>query len=435
MKVAIVGRPNTGKSSLFNRLVGKNKAVTDDLPGVTRDRLFAEADYYGHLFELIDTGGYEFGDGHITKHIVEQIHIAIEEADLILLVVDGKDGLTSTDSEMAKILRKANKDVVLVVNKIDNEKRVFDEFHSLGIKELYPVSAAHSLGVGDLIDAIIERAKKREETYIKNSDEEKVRDIKIAIAGRPNTGKSTLLNAILGEKRVVTSPVPGTTRDVIDIPIKNEYGDFVLLDTAGIRRNSKTGSRIEAYSIIRSKKAIEGADVTFLVIDGEEGITSQDKKVSEVISGAGIACVIVVNKKDKMPKRFTDEYLQQEIPYLAYAPLLYISAAYDKDFSKLFKTTVEVNSERHKKISTGELNRFFQNTIRYKTPPMASGKEVKLKYIVQAAKEQGGVPRFVVCGKNAKMTHASYKKFIISKLREEFGFKGNPIELIFKEGK
>lgn len=433
MKVAIVGRPNTGKSSLFNRLAGKNKAVTDDLPGVTRDRLFVEVDYYGHDFELIDTGGYEFGDGHITQHIVEQIHIAIEEGELILFVVDGKDGLTTTDSEIAKILRKSNKDVLLVVNKIDNEKRVYDEFHSMGFKKVFPVSAAHSLGIGDLVDEMVERAKLS--TTPKGKRVPSSDTISIAIAGRPNTGKSTLLNAILGEKRVVTSPVPGTTRDVIDIPLANTYGDFVLLDTAGIRRHSKTGSRIEDYSIIRSKKAIEDANVAFLVIDGEEGFTNQDKKVSQIISEAGAACIIVVNKKDKMKKRFTDEELHQEIPYLSYAPLLYISAAYDKDFSKLFKIAAEVNAERHKKVSTGELNRFFQNTVRYKTPPMASGKEVKLKYMVQAAKEQGGVPRFIVCGKNAKMIHASYKKFLIAKIREEFGFKGNPIALIFKEGK
>ncbi len=433
MKVAIVGRPNTGKSSLFNRLAGQNKAVTDDLPGVTRDRLFAEVDHYGHDFELIDTGGYEFGDGHIVQHIVEQIHIAVEEAELILFVVDGKDGLTSTDVEIANMLRKADKDIVLVVNKVDNEKLVYDEFHSLGMKQIVPVSAAHALGIGDLVDIMVEKSKASTKPKGKRVYAENV--IKIAIAGRPNTGKSTLLNAVLGHKRAVTSPIPGTTRDVIDIPINNPHGDFILLDTAGIRRHSKTGSRIEAYSIIRSKKAIEDADVAFLVIDGEEGFTAQDKKVSELISVSGAACVIVVNKKDKMKRRFTDEELNQEIPYLSYAPLLYISAAYDKDFSKLFKVAVDVNSERHKKISTGDLNRFFQNTIRYKTPPMVSGKEIKLKYIVQAAKQQGGVPRFIICGKNAKMVHPSYKKFLIAKLREEFGFKGNPIALIFKEDK
>jgi GTP-binding protein len=433
VKVAIVGRPNTGKSSLFNRLAGKNKAVTDDLPGVTRDRLFAEVDYYGQDFELIDTGGYEFGDGHIIQHIVEQIHIAVEEAELILFVVDGKDGLTSTDVEIANLLRKANRDIVLVVNKVDNEKLVYDEFHSLGMKKLIPVSAAHALGIGDLIDVMVEKAKASTTPKGKKVYSENV--IKIAIAGRPNTGKSTLLNAILGHTRVVTSPIPGTTRDVIDIPLSNDRGDFILLDTAGIRRHAKTGSRIEDYSILRSKKAIEEADVALLVIDGEEGFTTQDKKVSELISDSGAACVIVVNKKDKMKKRFTDEELHQEIPYLNYAPLLYISAVYDKDFSKLFKVAVEVNAERHKKLSTGDLNRFFQNTIRYKTPPMVSGKEVKLKYIVQAAKQQGGVPRFIICGKNAKMVHASYKKFLIAKIREEFGFKGNPIALIFKEDK
>ncbi|MFH1222718.1 MAG: ribosome biogenesis GTPase Der [Pseudomonadota bacterium] len=436
MKVAVVGRPNVGKSSVFNCLAGKNKAVTDDLPGVTRDRLFAEVELYGKTFELIDTGGYEYSvqetrsgrvhDEHIQKHIVEQIHIAIEESDFVLFVVDGKEGLHPADKDIAALLRKAKKDFILVVNKIDNDKIDYSEFHSLGIKSMFPFSAAHALGYSDLTDAIVERVKVSEKSEFKG--------VRLAIAGRPNTGKSTLLNAILGETRVVTSEVPGTTRDVIDTPFSNKFGDFVLMDTAGIRRHSKTESKVEVYSIMRSKRAVEFSDVALLVIDGTEGFTHQDKRVTQIIAEAGVGCVIVINKRDLMEREFTEQEIHWAIPYLSYAPIVYISALYENDFSKVFKKVKQVYNERNKEISTGELNKFFKDIVTYKTAPLCGGKEVKLKFMVQATKESGGVPRFIVLGRRAKLTHESYRKYIISRLRERFGFDGNPIELIFKEG-
>jgi len=435
MKLAIVGRPNTGKSSLFNRLAARNKAVTDDVPGVTRDRLYVEADFFGKNVELIDTGGYEFDAEALSKHIVRQIHMAMDEADAMLLVVDGKEGINPADKEMARLLRRSGKPIILVINKVDHAKRSYDEFHSLGLEHIVPVSAAHALGIGDLMDKVIEVMgldKEGASTYTAKDHSESIR---IAIAGRPNTGKSTMLNSILGEQRAVTSEVPGTTRDVIDIKLSNSYGDFVLMDTAGIRRHAKTSSRIEVYSIFRSKEVIEFSDVALLMIDGAEGFTHQDKKVSQIISEAGVGCVIVVNKRDLMKREFKKDELSSQIPYLSYAPVVYTSALLDKDFSKVFKTIKKVYSERKKTISVSDLNKFLKNALNYKTPPLTSGREVKLKYIVQASKQKGGVPRFIVYGKNAKLTHTSYRRYLSAKLREAYSFYGNPIELIFKEDK
>ncbi|MEI6080545.1 MAG: ribosome biogenesis GTPase Der, partial [bacterium] len=293
MKVAIIGRPNTGKSTLFNRLIGRNKAVTDDLPGVTRDRLVSTVEHYGKYFEIIDTGGYEIGNDPILKHIVEQVHIAVEEADVILFIVDGKNGVNPIDREISSIIRKQEKKVILVVNKVDHEKREFSDFYSLGIDTLMPVSAEHALGIGELLDAVVEMGFKDSDPAVRDHRENMNSGfMKIAIAGRPNTGKSTLLNSIMGENRAITSDVPGTTRDVLDIPVKNKFGDFLLLDTAGIRKYAKTESKIESYSIMRSRKTIEFSDVAILVVDGTEGFTHQDKKVSEIIAKAGVGCLI-----------------------------------------------------------------------------------------------------------------------------------------------
>ena len=267
MKLAIVGRPNTGKSSLFNRLAARNKAVTDDVPGVTRDRLYVEADFFGINVELIDTGGYEFGAEDLSKHIVRQIHLALDEADAMLLVVDGKEGVNPADKEMAALLRKSGKPVILVINKVDHDKRNYSEFHALGLEHVVPVSAAHALGIGDLMDKVIEVMGLDKAGANISAVKDNSNCIKLAIAGRPNTGKSTMLNSIIGEQRAVTSEIPGTTRDVIDIKLSNSFGDFVIMDTAGIRRHAKTSSRIEVYSIFRSKEVIEFSDVALLMID------------------------------------------------------------------------------------------------------------------------------------------------------------------------
>jgi len=435
VKLAIVGRPNTGKSSLFNRLAARNKAVTDDVPGVTRDRLYVEADFFGINVELIDTGGYEFGAENLSKHIVRQIHLALDEADGLLLVVDGKEGVNPADKEMASLLRKSGKPVILVINKVDHDKRNYSEFHALGLEHVVPVSAAHALGIGDLMDKVIEVMGLDKDGANISAVKDNSNCIKLVIAGRPNTGKSTMLNSILGEQRAVTSEIPGTTRDVIDIKLSNSFGDFVIMDTAGIRRHAKTESRIEVYSIFRSKEVIEFSDVALLMIDGSEGFTHQDKKVSQIIGSAGVGCVIVVNKRDLMKREFKQEEISAQIPHLSYAPIVYVSALLDKDFPKVFKTVKKVYNERKKTITKAELNKFLKSALNYKTPPLTSGKEVKLKYMVQAAKQQGGVPRFIVYGKNAKLTHPSYQRYLSGKLRQAYGFFGNPIDIIFKEDK
>ena len=431
MNVAIIGRPNTGKSSIFNCLIGKNKAVIDDLPGVTRDRLISEVEYENRVFSIIDTGGYsnEKGDDLILKHIIEQIHIAAQEADLVLFIVDGKTGLNPIDADIAKILRKTEKKVVVVVNKIDSDRRDFTEFYSLGIDPVIPVSAAHSKGITELLDTIITLGNPPPVESVS-----KGRGLRLSIAGRPNTGKSTLLNAIVGEKRAAVHERPGTTRDVIDIGISNRYGDFLLLDTAGIRRKPKVESRVETYSIIKSRRAVEASYVALLVIDGVEGFTHQDKRVSEIIVSAGVGCLIIVNKRDKMEREFTKREVHWQIPYLSYAPLVYISALYDRDFSVVFKMVKKISDERRKRVGTGELNRFFQRVLSYRTPPLSGSKEVKLKYMVQAYRESGGVPRFIIFTNYPKDVHESYKRYLIRRLREEFHFFGNPIELIFKKG-
>ncbi|MBN1113869.1 MAG: ribosome biogenesis GTPase Der [Oligoflexia bacterium] len=429
MKVAIIGRPNTGKSTLFNRLIGKNKAVTDDLPGVTRDRLIGTVTHYGKIFEIIDTGGYETGDDVILTHIMEQIRIAVEESDIILFTVDGKYGINALDSEIAGMLRKSGKIIMLVVNKIDNGKMDFSDFYSLGIEKVFPVSATHSIGISELLEEICGHVKEAGETGIADSG-----FIRLAIAGKPNTGKSTLLNSILDLNRAVTSDQPGTTRDVIEITLENDFGKYVIVDTAGIRRKPRVESRIEAYSIMRSKKMIESSDVALLVIDAGDGVTHQDKRVSELISESGTGCVIVCNKKDLVGGKVSDREIYNSMPYLEYAPVVSVSARFDRDFSGIFKVVNRIHEERLKKLSTGELNRFLKAVTDYKTPPMARGREVRLKYMVQVFNERGGTPGFIVFSNQPDAVHSSYHRYLIRRLREEYSFFGNPIELTFKRG-
>lgn len=424
MNVAIIGRPNTGKSSLFNCLIRKKKAVIDDLPGVTRDRLSALLTYNNKTFNLIDTGGYDPGDDLILRHILEQINIAINDADLLLFVVDVKAGILPFDYELSNIIRKSKKKTILVVNKVDNENIVYNDFYSLGFP-LIPISVAHKRGIGDLLDLVSENLPNERLTLDRDNR------INIAISGRLNTGKSTLLNSIINDTRAVVNDKPGTTRDTIDVNFSNEFGDFTIVDTAGIRKKAKTESRIEFFSIMRAKKAIEKANLALLVIDGSIGITTQDKKVSEIIQELGVSCIVVVNKKDQMKKDFKDELYK--INYLSYAPTIYISALYDRDYKKLFKLIKEVISERNKKISTGELNRFFQDLINYKTPPLSGNKEINLKYIVQANTYNGAV-RFIIFTNYPKDVHKSYERFIINRIRGEYSFIGSPIEIVFKKG-
>lgn len=422
-KVALVGRPNTGKSTLFNVIVEKQKSIVDDIPGVTRDRLVADVDYYGKNFQVIDTGGYEIGESELAIHIQEQIRIAVKEAEVVVFVVDAKDGLMSEDLEISKILRKFTKKIIVAVNKVDNQKIDYSDFYKAGFKLVFPVSAMHKIGIGDLLDEVTEDFGKTK------NDEVKIVIPKICISGRPNTGKSTLMNGILGEKRVVTSSTPGTTRDSIEVLIEKKYGTFKLIDTAGLRRHSKMEGKLERFSITKSKAEIKQADLALLMIDASIGITQQDKRVAEIINSEGTGCVIVMNKNDL--KKINEKEVYNQLKFLSYAPILSISAKYDKDFSKIFKHVNKVLEERKKKISTNSLNSFLKKALNYKSHPLMGTKEIKLKYMVQAHTSISG-PKFVIFTNYPDLIAESYKRYLIRRLREEYGFLGNPIDINFK---
>lgn len=420
-KVAIIGRPNVGKSTLFNVIIEKQKSIVDDIPGVTRDRLIAEIDYYGKNFQVIDTGGYEDGVSEMAIHVQEQIRMAVKEADVLIFVVDGKTGLMTEDLEISKILRKSTKKTIVAVNKVDNQRIDYSDFYKAGFKLVFPISAMHKIGIGDFLDEVTS-------TFEKNIKEGLDPIIpKICISGRPNTGKSTLMNAILGEKRVVTSAKPGTTRDSIEVLIEKKYGTFKLIDTAGVRRHSKAEGKLELFSITRSKTEIKQADLALLMIDANEGVTQQDKRVAEIINSEGTACVILMNKSDL--KKIKEKEIYNELKFLSYAPMLAISAKYDKDFSKIFKKVNLVLEERKKKISTNSLNAFLKKAVNYKTHPLMGTKEVKLKYMVQG---HGSGPKFIIFTNHPDLIADSYKRFLIRRLREEYGFIGNPIDIGFK---
>jgi len=420
-KVALIGRPNTGKSTLFNIIAEKNKAIIYDIPGVTRDRLISKVDYYGKKFNLIDTGGFEDAKNEMGIHIQEQIKIALSQASIVLFVVD--TNITSDDLELAKLIRKANKETILVVNKCDSEKKNYFDFYKLGFNKVIPVSAIHRKGIGVLLDELTKNFKK-------NNDDEEIKYPKITIAGRPNTGKSTLLNSLIKEKRAVTSDKPGTTRDAIEVELATKFGNYIFIDTAGVRRHSKTESGIEKFSINLARKEIKLSDITLLIIDGNEGVTSQDKRVAQLVNELGTACIILVNKKDI--KKPSEKEIYNELIFLNHCPMLFISAKFDKDFNKIFKSINLVLKERYKKISTNSLNTFLKKVTNLKTPPMSGTRDVKLKYIVQAAKDDKGYPRFIIFSNYPDGVHSSYIKYLIRKLREEYGFIGNPIDLIFK---
>lgn len=427
--LVIIGRPNIGKSSLFNALLGKRIAVVHDMPGVTRDRLSKKLQIDGTMFNLIDTGGYENNDIRYAEHINTQIDIAIKEADLILFLVDAKYGINPIDTDIANKLRGLEEKIFLLANKVDNHKVPYDEFIKLGLGEAIPISVVHRQGLTSL--------KSKVSTFFKAFGDEReidlINPIKVALAGRPNTGKSTLLNSILGEERVVTSSLAGTTRDVVDVEITNQYGKFLLLDTAGIRRNAKIESNIEYYSIERTKKALTKTDVALLVVDGSEGITKQDKTVGSIIAESGVACVVLINKLDLMESELLKKEFLWKMPHLSYANFIHISALRDDNFDEIFKQIQLAYRERTKKIPTTKLNNFLHDMLEAHTPPMVSTKSIKLKYMVQVGINYAGTPKFVVFANYPKEVPTAYKRYLINGLRDYFGFHANPIKLIFRE--
>ncbi|MEI8390198.1 MAG: ribosome biogenesis GTPase Der [bacterium] len=432
--VAIVGRPNVGKSTFVNRLIGSRESIVDDMPGVTRDRLYFDIDWANRQFTIIDTGGIIPGmEDEIMLSIYTQVEIAAEQADVILFLVDGKDGLTATDEDIANLLRKGfKKPVFLVVNKIDTPEKnsLINEFYALGIGEPYPISAMHGTGdVGDLLDEIVKVLPEYRE-------EEKIEKIKIAVVGKPNVGKSSLVNSLLGEDRVIVSDVSGTTRDTIDTELCVDGVNYTLVDTAGIRKKAKVEYGIEKFSVARSLKAIRNADVALLMIDALEGLTDQDKKISQIIVEDGKAFIIVVNKWDAVENKQTNSVsdftkkIQKEAPFLNYVPLLFISAKTKQRLGKIFPAVQEAYEFTNKRIATNLLNKVILEALSLNPPPSQKGKRLRIYYSTQASVAP---PTFILFVNNKDILTQSYEKYIENKLRESFGFFGTPIRIVIRE--
>ncbi len=429
--VAVVGRPNVGKSTFFNRIVGRRVSIVEDTPGVTRDRIYAEAEWNGTHFALIDTGGIEpASEDVILSQMREQAQIAIDMADVIIFMVDGKAGMTTADEEVANMLRRTGKKVILLVNKIDSPKKLpdnFYDFYTLGIGEPIPISAANMLNFGDVLDDVVASFPEGEK------DEED--DIKVAVIGKPNVGKSSLINALLDENRVIVSPIAGTTRDSIDTPFEWGGDRYMLIDTAGIRRKSKVHEDIERYSVIRAVAAIERCDVCLLVIDAVEGITEQDKKIAGVAHEAGKGIVVVVNKWDLIEKetntmRDYKRVLEDELQFMSYAPSVFISVLEKQRIFNVMQMVKYVAEKRAMRVPTGQLNSLISDAILMKQPPSDKGKRLKIYYATQVGVKP---PLFSFQINKRELMHFSYARYLENKIRDGFGFEGTSIKFVFRE--
>jgi len=430
--VAIVGRPNVGKSTLFNRLAEKRISIVEDTPGVTRDRIYAEAEWNGVEFAIIDTGGIEPNTSDpILSQMREQAQIAMDTSDAILFMVDGKEGITIADSEVATILRKTGKRVILVVNKIDNPKNVPDDyydFYELGLGEPIPISSANMLNFGDVLDEIVDSFP--ENIYDDDSD-----SIKVAVIGKPNVGKSSLINELVNENRVIVSPVAGTTRDSIDTKLTYKDEEYVLIDTAGIRRKSKVNENIERYSVIRAIAAVERCDVSILIIDAQEGLTEQDKKIVGIAHEAGKGLVIVVNKWDLIEKetntiRDYTRKIKSELLFASYASVIFISVKKHVRVFDVMDMISRVAQSRRRRISTGQLNNVVIDATMMKQPPSDKGKRLKIYYVSQVGVSP---PLFSFKINSRPLMHFSYSRYLENKIREAFGFEGTSIKFVFRE--
>lgn len=435
--VAIAGRPNVGKSHLFNRLVQKKIAIVEDEPGVTRDRLYAMMEWQGEEFILVDTGGIEStNSGLIKEQVRQQAELAILEADVVLFVVDGQDGLTAGDLEVAELLHRIQKPVQVVVNKVDHPKMeavVFD-FYSLGLGEVIPVSAEHGINIGDLLDLVVSLLPKEITT---RADEEKEDLIKIAVVGKPNTGKSSIVNRILGEQRVIVSSEAGTTRDAIDTRVELEDTPYLLIDTAGLRRPSRIEIPTERYSVFRALRAIDRSDIALLVIDAVEGVTEQDKRIAGYVHEAGRGLIIAVNKwdliiKDTKTTKKHEEEIRRELPFLHYAPLLFISALTGQRVTRLLPLAREITANSKQQIITPELNRLIREVVELKPPPSRKGRQVKIYYALQTNVQP---PTFLLFVNDPRLLHFSYLRYLENKLRESFHFSGTPLRIIARKRK
>lgn len=429
--VAVVGRPNVGKSTFFNRIVGKRVAIVEDTPGVTRDRIYAEAEWKGIYFDLIDTGGIEPDSKDvILSQMREQAQMAMDMADVILFIVDGKDGLTSADEEVSNMLRRTGKKVILLVNKIDNINKLpddFYDFYELGIGEPIPISATNMLNLGDVLDQVVEAFPEGE-----SQDEDSV---KVAIIGKPNVGKSSLVNALLNENRVIVSDIAGTTRDSIDSPFEYEGEKYILIDTAGIRRKSKVYEDIEKFSVIRAVASIERCDVCLLMIDGAEGLTEQDKKIAGVAHEAGKGIIVAVNKWDLVEKEtntmrdFTKK-LQAELLFMSYAPIIFISALKKQRLGEVMEKVKYVQEKRSFRVPTGQLNSLISDAMMMTPPPADKGKRLKIYYASQIGEKP---PLFSFSVNKRELMHFSYARYIENRIRAAFGFEGTSIKFVFRE--
>ena len=433
--VAIVGRPNVGKSTLFNVLAGEKISIVQDTPGVTRDRIYADINWLDYNFTLIDTGGIEpESDNIILKSMREQAEIAIETADVILFMTDVRQGMVDDDAKVADMLRRSKKPIVLVVNKVDSfEKFMPDvyEFYNLGLGDPHPISGSSRLGIGDMLDEVVSHFN---ESAKDDTEDERPR---IAIIGKPNVGKSSIINKLLGEDRVIVSDIAGTTRDAVDTEIVRNGREYVFIDTAGLRRKSKIKEDIERYSIIRTVSAVERCNVAVLVIDATEGITDQDAKIAGIAHDRGKGMIIAVNKWDAIEKndktiyKFTEE-IRNKLSYMPYAELLFISAQTGQRLPKLFETIDAVIENHSLRIATGVLNEIMSEAVAMKQPPSDKGKRLKLYYITQVSVKP---PTFVIFVNDKELMHFSYTRYIENRIRESFGFRGTPLKFIIRERK
>ena len=431
--IAIVGRPNVGKSTLFNKLTGKRLAIVEDTPGVTRDRIYCECEWLNHTVMLVDTGGIEpKTDDNILSKMRAQANIAIESADVIILVTDLRSGVTANDADIASMLLKSGKPVVLCVNKCDRigePPAEFYEFYNLGLGDPFPVSSVHGNGTGDLLDECFKHIDfDKEDEYDDDT-------IKVAIIGKPNVGKSSLVNKVAGEERVIVADMAGTTRDATDTEVENEFGKFVLIDTAGIRRKSRVDDNVEKYSVLRSYMAVDRSDVCVIMIDATEGFTEQDSKVAGYAHEQGKACVIAINKWDAIDKEtntmneFTKK-LQTDFSFMSYAPFVFISAKTGQRISKLFELIVSTHQQNSRRISTGMLNDMLAYATAKVQPPSDKGKRLKIYYMTQASTNP---PTFVTFCNRSDLFHFSYQRYLENQIRETFGLTGTPIKMVIRE--
>ena len=432
--VAVVGRPNVGKSTIFNKLTGTKISIVEDTPGVTRDRIFGEVEWLNKYFTIIDTGGIEpESDDIILSQMRNQAMLAVDMAHVILFVVDGKSGLTAADKEVADILRRTKKPVLLVVNKIDSKSQ-FDniyDFYELGLGNPIAISGANSMGLGDLLDEVVENFP---EGMNMEYDEDVIR---VAITGKPNAGKSSILNNILGEERVIVSPIAGTTRDAIDTYFEKDENKFLLIDTAGIRRRSKVYENVERFSVIRSMSAVDRADVVLIVIDATEGVTEQDTKIAGIAHDEGKACIFVVNKWDLIEKdnKTMGNFkmsVREKFPFMTYAPILFVSAVSNQRIGKILETVVEVSAEQNKRVTTSVLNQVIGEAIMLNQPPSDKGRRLKIYYGTQTGVKP---PTFNLFINDKELTHFSYTRYLENRLRENFGFEGTSIKIEYSQKK